>query len=257
MNRNLERRRDFVGSICFIALILVLIIGGYFATKYLTSDSQKKQIQKSASNKIKVDSSKDFVYYENEESLSDDPDINYKDIVINIKNTDTLNEVLKKENDEIRKSLKKISESEKDPSREILYEKGDVFYTKERNYAVIESAKYLSILITDGEFSCYTGSTINRVKTYNFSLSSGKQISNETLLGYNNMTIDDAKQKVREKLVSDQADFGEENTIDIDNTLNSINLENASLYVNHSGKLLISVIVKTNQESYNDSIELN
>ena len=42
MNRNLERRRDFIGSILFVIFVLILVVGGFFATKYLTSDSQKK-----------------------------------------------------------------------------------------------------------------------------------------------------------------------------------------------------------------------
>ena len=257
MNRNLERRRDFVGSLIFVFFVLFLVVGGYFVTKYLTSEDQKSQIKKQEANKIKVDADKDFIYFENETPITQDPEIVHKDIVINIINTDTLNEILKRENDEIRASVKKISESEIDKSREILYDEDDIFYARERNYASIESSKYLSIIVIDGEFNCYTGSTITGVKTYNFSLSNGKQLSNQTVLGYNNLTIDDVKNKVAEKLNADQADFSEENTINVEETLNSITIDNAALYFNRTGKLLIRVIVKTSQESYNDTIELN
>lgn len=257
MNRSLERRRDFIGSIIFVGFIFVLIVGGYFATKYLTSDDAKKQIEKSEHNKIKADGSKDFVYYENEETICEDPDIVFKDIVINVKNAGTINEILKNENDAIRSSVKKISESEVDPSREILYKDGDIFSSKERNYAYYESSKYLSIVITDGDFDCYTGSQITNVKTYNFNMANGKQLSNETILGFHSLTIDQVKEKISAKLQADQTEFGEESIINVEETLNNITLENAALYYNKTGKLLISIIVKTNQDSYNDTIELN
>lgn len=260
MNRNLERRRDFIGSILFVSFILFLVIGGFFATKYLTSDSQKKQIHKSEINKFKNDSNKDFVYYENEVTVCEDPDIVHKDLVINLTGTDTLNKILKEENDAIRASVKKISESEIDPSKEVLYkQEKDPFlcYTKERNYSSFESSKYLSILITDGEFNCYTGSQITSVKSYNFNLANGKQLSNQTILGFYNMSIDDVKLKISEKLAEDQIEFGENSIISVEETLNGINIDNAAIYYNNTGKLIISIIVKTSQESYNDTIELN
>lgn len=257
MNRNLERKRDFIGSILFVCFVLVLVVGGFFATKYLTSDSQKKQIRKDEQNKYKVNAKKDFVYFDNEVTLCDDPDIVHKDIVINLTSADTLNKILKEENDVIRSSVKKISESELDPSKEVLYKEGDVFYTKERNYSSFESSKYLSILITDGEFNCYTGSQITSVKSYNFNLANGKQLSNQTILGFYSMSIDDVKGKVSEKLAADQVEFGENTTINVEETINSITVDNAALYYNNTGKLNISIIVKTSQESYNDTIELN
>lgn len=257
MNRNLERRRDFIGSVIFVGFVLVLLVGGYFLTRYLTSDSQKKEILRSENNKIKVDSKKEFVYYENVTPICEDPDIVHKDIVINIIGASTVNEILKEENDAIRASVKKISESEVDESREILYKENEIFFTKERNYSFYESSKYLSVVITDGEFNCYTGSNITGIKTYNFSLSNGKLLSNETLLGYNSLTIDDVKNKISNKLTSDQAEFGDDTIINVEETLNSITLDNASIYINKTGKLLISIIVKTNEESYNDTVELN
>lgn len=257
MNRGLERHRDFIGSIVFVCFIIFLIVGGFFLTKYLTSDTQKKQIQKEEANKLKVDESKDFIYFENVVPISEDPEIVHKDIIINIKGNDTVNEILKSEMDNIRLSVKKISESEVDATREMLYADGDIFYSLERNYSSYESSKYFSLLVVDSEFSCYTGSTIKNVKSYNYSLSNGKQISNQTLLEYNHLTIDDVKYKINEKLNADQLEFGEENIISVEDTLNAISLDNAALYVNKTGKLVISIIVKTNQESYNDTIELN
>ena len=256
MNRSLERKKDFIGSISFLAFILFLIVGGYFLTNYLTSDTEKEKIAKSEINQLKVDEKKELVYFTNEVAISEDPDITYKDVVINLKEADTTNELIKKKMDSIRGSVKKISENQVDRSKDILNEESDIFYALERNYVTYESTKYLSLLITDSEYSCYTGSEIKNQYAYTFSLSNGKQLSNETLLGYKSLSIDDVKEKVRAKLSQDQIDFGEENTIYIDDTVNSIDMDNAALYVNRAGKLCISVIVKTSQESYNDTIEL-
>ena len=257
MNRNLERRKDFIGGISFILLVVVLVVGGFFLTKYLTSDKAKAKVIQSQIDKLKIDSSKDLVYFVNEDIISYDPDIVYKDIVINLKEADTVNELLKEKMDTIRTSVKKISENELDPNKEVLFNKEDIYSATERDYSVYESLNYLSVLVTDSFFSCYTGAEIKSQQAFTFSLSNGKRLSNETLLGYAGLSIDDVKNKVRSKLESDQQDFDEGESILIDETLNSINLKDAIIYANKSGKIVITIVVKTNNDSYNDTIELN
>ena len=203
-----------------------------------------------------MDPKKDLVYYENETILSPDPDIIHKDIIINLKEADTVNELLKKSMDNIRTSVKKKGEVEIDTSKDILYDI-DIVSSKERNYTVYESLKYLSVLVTDSDFTCYNGSTITSQTAYTFSLSTGKRLSAETLLGYADVTIDDIKNKVRSKLEEDQKDLTDGQTINIDETINLINTKDLVIYTNKSGKIVISFVVKTNEDSYNDTIELN
>ena len=257
MNRDMERRGNLIGGVAFLVFVLVLIVGGFFLTRYLTSDDAKEKIIKEEANKLKKYSKKDFIYYENEDVISGEPEIVYKDVVINLLGNDTLNRILKSEMDEIRTSVKKISENELDPNREVLYDEDDIFYAKERNYQYSESRKYLSLVVTDSEFNCYTGSEIKSLKAYNFSLESGKELTTDTILNNNKITLDDIKNKVRAKLEDDQASFGDQNQILIDDTLNELTTSNACIYFNNSGKLVISIIVKTTQESYNDTIDLN
>lgn len=257
MSSSIERRKDVIGLIGFIFFILVLVVGGFFATKYIMSDEQKEVVRKEGIDLIKKDSKKDLVYFENEETVSSDPGIVYKDIVINVLSADTINEILKTELDNMRKSVMKIADAKLDSEKEILYEESGIFSADERNYNFIESAKYLSVIIIDGKFSCYDGSEITSIKTFNFSLTNGKQLSNETILGYNELTYDNVIQKIKDKLTNDSKEFDEENQILLDDTISSLNLENLNLYFNKTGNLVISVIVKTNNGSYNDTIELN
>lgn len=257
MNRFFERRRNFISCIAFLVIILILAIGGYFFTNYLTNeDHHEKSVQNSLNN-LKTIADKDFVYYENINVISDEPDITYKDIIINLPDAKTVNDILKSGMDEIRNSVKKISESELDPNREVLYEEADIYSAVERNYAVYESLHYLSVLVTNSNFNCYDGSTIDSQSSYNFSLDDGKILSNQKLLETFNVSFDQVRSDLEKKLNSDQIDFNGENNIHIDETLNSINIDNAALYINKSGKLSISVLVKTDQGSYNDTIELN
>lgn len=256
MNRHLERKKDFVGGITFIIFVAILIVGGFFLTRYLTSEKEHKKVLQSEIDKLKMDPKKDLVYYENETILSPDPDIIHKDIIINLKEADTVNEVLKKSMDNIRKSVKKKGEVEIDTSKDILYDI-DIVSSKERNYTVYESLKYLSVLVTDSDFTCYNGSTITSQTAYTFSLSTGKRLSAETLLGYADVTIDDIKNKVRSKLEEDQKDLTDGQTINIDETINLINIKDLVVYTNKSAKIVISFVVKTNEDSYNDTIELN
>lgn len=256
MNRHLERKKDFVGGITFIIFVAILIVGGFFLTRYLTSEKEHKKVLQSEIDKLKMDPKKDLVYYENETILSPDPDIIHKDIIINLKEADTVNELLKKSMDNIRTSVKKKGEVEIDTSKDILYDI-DIVSSKERNYTVYESLKYLSVLVTDSDFTCYNGSTITSQTAYTFSLSTGKRLSAETLLGYADVTIDDIKNKVRSKLEEDQKDLTDGQTINIDETINLINTKDLVIYTNKSGKIVISFVVKTNEDSYNDTIELN
>lgn len=257
MNRNLERRRDLIGGIAFVAFILLLIIGGFFLTRYLTSEEQHKKVVQNEIDKLKVDDKKDLVYYENETVVSAEPDIVYKDLIINLKEADTVNDILKQKMDVIRTSVKKISENQLDPNREVLFKEEDIYSANERDFNIYESLKYLSILVTDSEFSCYTGSSIKSQEAYTFSLTTGKRLSNDTLMGYAGVTIDDIKNKVREKLEKDQQEFTEGSTIYVDDTVNAINEDNLVIYTNKSGKVATSVVVKTNEDSYNDTIVLN
>ena len=223
----------------------------------MTSDEEHKKVVLSEIDALKIDKKKDLVYYTNEESISDDPDIDYKDITINLKEADTVNELLEDEMKSIRSSVKKTTEVTLDPNRELVFKDSDIYSAKERDYAVYESLKYLSIVITDSDFSCYTGSSITKQKAYTFSLSTGKALSNETLLGYASLSIDDVKNKIREKLENDQKDFTEGGSILVDETINIVNINNAIIYANKSGKIVISIVVKTTEDSYNDTIELN
>ena len=256
MNRNLERKKDFIGGITFIIFVVILIVGGFFVTRYLTSEKEHKKVLQSEIDKLKMDPKKDLVYYENETILSPDPDIIHKDIIINLKEADTVNELLKESMDKIRTSVKKKGEVEVDSSKDILYDI-DIVSSKERNYTVYESLKYLSVLVTDSDFTCYNGSTITSQTAYTFSLTTGKRLSNETLLGYANLSINDVKNKIRSKLEEDQKELTDGQTINIDETINLINIKDLVIYTNKSGKIVTSFVVKTNEDSYNDTIELN
>ena len=256
MNRDLERKKDFIGGITFVVFVITLIVGGFFLTRYLTSDKEHQKVVQNEIDKLKINPKKDLVYYENENILCADPDLVHKDIIINLKEADTVNELLKDSMDKIRTTVKKKGEVEIDSNRDILYDI-DVVQTSERSYTVYESLKYLSVLVTDGEFNCYDGSTITSQKAYTFSLTNGKRLSNETLLGYASSSVTDVKNKIRTKLEDDQKDFTDGSTINIDETINSISDKDLVIYANKSGKIVVTFVVKTNQDSYNDTIELN
>ena len=242
MNRDLERKKDLIGGIIFVVFVVFLIVGGFFLTRYLTSEKEHKKVIQSEIDKLKIDTKKDLVYYENETIVSADPDIVHKDIVINLKEADTVNEILKEKMDDIRNSVKKISETQVDPNKEIEFGKEDIYSAKERDYTVYESLNYLSVLVTDSDFSCYTGSLITKQQAYTFSLSTGKRLSNETLLGYADIEIDDVKNIIKNKLEQDQQEFTDGSYILIDETINNININDAIIYTNKSGKVVITIL---------------
>ena len=148
-------------GIAFIIFILILAIGGFFLTKYLTTDEKETSKIKNGEmlgDEHKIDKSKDYIYFENEKIISSEPDITYKDVVINLDIAQSINNTLKNEMNNIRNSVKYISDNELDPAREVLYDDENIYSALERNFEIYNFKEYISLVIKDYDFNCYDGS---------------------------------------------------------------------------------------------------
>ena len=80
----------------------------------------------------------------------------------------------------------------------------------------------------------------------------GKLVTEEDLLKTFDVTVDDVKNKVKER-ISDTQTLNED--IDIEGTMNDFNTY--ALYVNKLGKLEITFVVKSTESNYNDNVVIS
>lgn len=253
-----NRTRNLVMSLLFFIFIIFLIIGGYLYIKDLTKNNSKKDETKVNKKSVdyRLDKTKDYIYFDNEEIISVDPEITFSDIVINIEGAEIINSSLKTEMDEIRKSVVKLDDTNKEEEKTLLYADTDIYSANERIYELHKAKDYYSVVISDLDFNCYSDFLIKSVKGYVIDIKNGKILTNEDLLNKYNLSLDDIKMRVSSKLDETQT-TSEDGTevINKEETLNSL-FDSYALYIDGSD-LYISFIVKSNFVNYNDNVILN
>lgn len=253
-----NRTRNIVMSLLFLLFIIFLLVGGYIYIKNLTNDNKKTVGNKEQEKNIdyRLDKEKEYIYFENEEIISVDPEITFSDIVLNIEGAEIITSSLKTEMDEIRKSVVKLNDTNKDQEKTLLYADTDIYSANERIYELHKSKDYYSVIIADLDFNCYSDFLIKSVKGYVIDIKNGKILTNEELLNKYNLSLDDIKMRVSSKLDETQT-TSEDGTevINKEETLNTL-FDSYALYIDGSD-LYISFIVKSNFVNYNDNVILN
>lgn len=249
-----NRLRNKLGFIMFFFVVFALLIGGFIYTNYTINEkkyeSRKKKLE---TVDYRIDKKKDYIYYINEEELSSDAEIDYKDVVINLESAKVINEALEKENKMYKENIKYISD-QPDLTEEIIkYNNNNIFQMTFRDYKNYEFGKYISLVINEYNYSCYSDVTFNKSITYVFNKDENKLLSDDDLLNMYSTNIDKIKDKVREYLSSKQSVIDEVEVIKIDETIDNLEY---SLYINEYGKLCVSLLVKTTQVDYNEIVEV-
>ena len=252
-----EQNKAIAGCIIFLVLILIIGVGGYFyafrGTNHQSSTKETKE-----SYEYKIDKKKDYIYYENENVVSQDLSLIYKDPIINLNNLQAkeISEELANENNAYLSEIKKISETQNDTGQEIVFDTGDIYSAIIRDYENYEYEQYISLVVTDSLYDCFQGIyNIKQIKSYIFNVKNNKKISNIDLLDMFSTNFTEVKNKIREQLEKEQTEYEEETIIDIEKTIeNMSNESNYGLYIDQSGNLIIKYIVQTNKINYNESM---
>lgn len=252
-------RRGKIYGALFAFFIVLLIVGGYKATKKLTENEPKKETkteEKEEKIDLRIDKEKDVIYFENEEVMSEKQEIVYQNAIINLNSDDALSITsnLNNKMSELKKTIKIISGQELDEEEldEIIYKEDDIYSATYEIYTRYFYRNYASLLVDEYDFDCKVGSTYKISTAYVFNTKTGKLLSKKEILNEYKKDIEDIKLTIKEKLES------KEEEIDVTETLKLLdNEENYALYVNKSGYLCISYLVKTAEKSYNDIIILN
>lgn len=247
-------KKSIFMSILFLVVLISLIVGGQIYVNKLQKGDKVKD-EKHVSNKdFRLDKKKDFIYYENEKVISDEPEIVFTDVIINLKGADIINASLKSEMDSIRNSVVLLNDSNKDANKEMKYSKTNIFEAIERDYQTYEYSDYLSLVISDVNFNCYDDFSPKSVKGYVILKSEGKILTDDEILKKYDITKDDIKTRISAFLDEEILVKGE-NIIKKEDTLNDL-YNNYAFYIK-SGDLYISFIVKTNLVDYNENVKVN
>ncbi len=250
----MKDNNSYIGFACFFLLIVTLIAVGSFLV-YRTYQKPANNSVDTTNNselkeKIKKDANKDFIYFTNEEKISEDLNISYKKAIINLKSADAdkVNEELDQIYSNALTTVKKQGQGDTTCANNI-----DLYSAKTIDYATYTYHKYLTLLVTINSYSCQDEvETPEKIISYTFDGTSGKQVPTEELLEQFHTTYTEVLAKIKTNIDNGNAE------IEVDETLNQLKEnETYTIYISEMDKLVVKYIVKTNTHDYNDIIELS
>lgn len=233
----------------FIFVIFVFIFGGF----YLMKKSEKlknvvdKKVTEVKDTDIRLDKTKDYIYYSDVNVVEGELDIEYKNININFEDKDGVAAIVNKENEEMSKSPVYDETNEEANYNHLIS-------AKFAKYEIIHYVDYITLVVNKYSFDYKTIITTLGSDVYVFDKTSGKLYNNDELLSKFSINKDDINEKVKTYL-NDKNLVSEENKIDVEKTIS--NNTKYNLYVDKLGRLVISILVKAEKSDYNDIIVLS
>ena len=232
----------------FIIILLVIIVGGYILmnnSNKLANKTDNKVVDTPKEQKsIKLDSTKDYIYFDDNDPVVSELEIDYKRINFNFKDTNLIAQTLNNETTELRKTVK-FDDTLDDETYDKLSE------AKYKIYEYYVSDKNISLVVRYYSFDSVNLGSYETTKTYNFDITNGNLIKDEDLLSIYNITKDNINDKIK-TYIEDQ-DLLREDNLDSEQTIKN----GYALYINKFGKLMASVVVKSDLKDYNDNINLS
>lgn len=233
----------------FIFVIFIFIFGGF----YLMKKSEKlknvvdKKVTEVKDTDIRLDKTKDYIYYSDVNVVEGELDIEYKNININFEDKEGVATIVNKENEEMSKSPVYDETNEEANYNHLIS-------AKFAKYEIIHYVDYITLVVNKYSFDYKTIITTLGSDVYVFDKTSGKLYNNDELLSKFSVNKDDIKGKI-ETYLNDKNLVSEENKIDVEQTIS--NNTKYNLYVDKLGRLVISILVKAEKSDYNDIIVLS
>lgn len=252
----MDNTKNKIGIIFLGIILLIFVVGGYFFMKYMISSPSKSHKKNNIVNDVRVNSSKDYIYFDNSIEIIDN--IFKQDVILNF-------EGLENENSKLHSELEALTANEVKVSNQEIPEgvtcENDLYSFSYRNYEVTEYNLYASVVIIDYDYNCVNGSVPKNIKSYVINKETGSILSNDELLQTFSITDDKIIENVNKRLGDTQVLDGDIGVINTESTINDIKNGqygvDKALSISKNGKLAINFIVKSNKINYNDSVELN
>lgn len=235
----------------FVIFILAVIVGGYIlmkqSEKKLDAKPQNNTEEKSEIKDIRLDKTKDYVYFTNYEEKVHELDIIYKDINLNFKDLNNIAKLLNDESKELKETMVYDETNEDAPYDNLVSAKYKIYTTYSYD-------NYISIIVDYFSYHYETLVSYLYSKTYVFDKNTGSIVTNDDLLNKYNLTKDDVINKVKNHIADEDVLKNEE---ELDEEATVAQMTELSLFIDKIGRLSISVLVKSDQKDYNEIIILS
>ncbi len=261
----MEKTRNIIGAVLLLLIILTVSVGGYFFMKYMTKEHKDTPLNNETTKNekdVRIDVTKDYLYYENAEEFLEEAEIEKQDVVLNFTSQKDLNSSLHQELENLYNTITYIKDNPIPKGTEYIKNEKGIYSVMYRDYMDNSYGDYVSLVVLDFKFDVINSSVINKIKGYVIRKSTGELLTPESLMETFDVTESTIIEKVKKRLNDSQVLEEGQTVIDIDGTIKSIKDNDyykgvKTLSINKNGKLTLNFIVKTNEINYNDSVELN
>ena len=258
----MDNTKNVIGLIIFIFILLLFIVGGYFLMDYMQNNHKNNESNNGVTElkEIRIDSTKEYVYFENIEDILHEEHISKQDVIINIKGFENINNELHNELESFTNEYVNLDNVELEEGQTCTNE-ASLYSFPYREYTYNVFGDYISLVINDFTYNCLNGSEIENIKGYIINRETGTAYTAEELLEIFEVTDDEIRTLVEDRLHDTQVLDGDVQVIDIDGTIdNVVNGEygvEKTLSISKTGELELNFIVISNRINYNDTITIS
>ena len=233
------QEKNYLSVTMFILIVFVLLLGG----NYLIRNKGQKPTTKIID--IRMDSSKDYVYFTDSKTVSEDLDLVYNTIHLNIDSKDAkeLENLLNEEMAKAQKSIKTLDEVVID-KKDIVYELDDnnkIYEADYLKYDILESDNYITVGTIKGHINITSDEDNNTLKYYTFSKKDGHIMSLDEIKSAGKIT-NNSIEEAKENYLKDK-----ENTT----------IKTYELYIDKYGNTIMNLLVNSGDITYNDTVKIN
>ena len=257
----MESRGNKIKFTIFIIFLFAIGIGGYFRMRYVLKNStsiwEEPPEKEDKVPDLRIDKTKDYVYYTDIQEILEDLGVYMKDININLSSGKLISETLNNEMSEIRNTIVKTEDVKMDPNKEYAENEEGIFSLDFREYVEHDYEQYISLIAEDYKYditNIENTTTATGVKAYIFDKYEDRVVSSTELLEKYNKTLDEIKTEIKTKLTSVQEVVNGVQLIKIDETMSNLNY---ALFINKTGKLEVFYLVKSTNGDYYDNIVIS
>ena len=232
------QEKNYLSVTLFVLIVFTLLLGGNYLIK------NRNKITTVKTKDIRIDNSKDYIYFTDSDTVSEDLDLTYSIIHINIDSDEAkkLEEELNQEMNMAKESIKKYSkeEIEKKEFTEAV-EEGTIYNADYLKYDILISDNYVTLGTIKGRYNISSSNDSNTLKYYTFSKEDGHIMSTDEIKNANKIKNSDIE-KIKENYLEDKE---------------NITIESYELYIDKYGNTIMNLLVNSGDITYNDTVKIN
>lgn len=233
------QEKNYLSVTIFVLIIFILLLGG----NYLIKNRDKAETSKLVDTR--KDKTKEYVYFSDSNTVSEELDLVYNTIHINIDSQDAkrLEEELNAEMTKAYNSIKKTSAVSFD-KKDIVYElddNNDIYEADYLKYDLLDNDNYLTIGVIKGHVNITSDIDNNTLKYYTFNKKDGHIMSMEEIKNVGKIKDSDIENTKKTYLEDKE-----------DTKINSY-----ELYIDKYGNVRMNMLVNSGNITYNDTVKIN